>query len=83
MGVVGAALTSDVYCQIICNNIHINPSLFQFVLNNKGKDKVILITDCMLDVKYYLGGQDVFVKYGAAAGNLEGSILPAKVIFYI
>ena len=24
-----------------------NKDLFQFVLNNKGKDKVVLITDCM------------------------------------
>ena len=64
LGVVGAALTSDVYCEIICDNIHVNPQLYQFVLNNKGKDKVILITDCMragcmADGKYDLGGQDV------------------------
>lgn len=90
MGVVGAALTSDVYCEIICDNIHINPELFQFVLNNKGKDKVILITDCMRagcmpDGKYDLGGQDVFVKDGAArlaAGNLAGSVLNLNKAVY-
>lgn len=90
MGVVGAALTSDVYCEIICDNIHINPALFQFVLNNKGKDKVILITDCMRagcmpDGKYDLGGQDVFVKDGAArlaAGNLAGSVLNLNKAVY-
>lgn len=90
MGVVGAALTSDVYCEIICDNIHVNPELFQFVLNNKGKDKVILITDCMRagcmpDGKYDLGGQDVFVKDGAArlgAGNLAGSILNLNKAVY-
>lgn len=90
MGVVGAALTSDVYCEIICDNIHINPELFQFVLNNKGKDKVILITDCMRagcmpDGKYDLGGQDVFVKAGAArlaAGNLAGSVLNLNKAVY-
>ena len=32
MGVVGAALTSDVFCEIICDNIHVNPALFQFIL---------------------------------------------------
>lgn len=90
MGVVGAALTSDVYCEIICDKIHVNPELFQFVLNNKGKDKIILITDCMRagcmpDGKYNLGGQDVFVKDGAArlaTGNLAGSVLSLNKAVY-
>lgn len=90
LGVVGAALTSDVYCEIICDNIHVNPQLYQFVLNNKGKDKVILITDCMragcmADGKYDLGGQDVFVKNGAArlsTGSLAGSVLNLNKAVY-
>lgn len=90
MGVVGAALTSDVYCEIICDNIHVDPRLYQFVLNNKGKDKVILITDCMragcmANGKYDLGGQDVFVKDGAArlsTGNLAGSVLNLNKAVY-
>ena len=90
LGVVGAALTSDVYCEIICDNIHVNPQLYQFVLNNKDKDKVILITDCMragcmADGKYDLGGQDVFVKDGAArlsTGNLAGSVLNLNKAVY-
>lgn len=90
MGVVGAALTTDVFCEIICDNIHVNPELFQFVLNNKGKNKVILITDCMRagcmpNGKYDLGGQDVFVKDSAvrlATGNLAGSILNLNKAVY-
>lgn len=90
MGVVGAALTTDVYCEIICDNIHINPNLYQFVLNNKGKDKVILITDsmragCMPDGKYELGGQEVFVKNNVArlaSGNLAGSVLTLNKAVY-
>ena len=90
MGVVGAALTTDVYCEIICDNIHINPNLYQFVLNNKGKDKVILITDsmragCMPDGKYDLGGQEVFVKNNVArlaSGNLAGSVLTLNKAVY-
>lgn len=89
-GVVGAAFTSDVFCEIICDNIHVNPELFQFVLNNKGKDKVILITDCMragcmADGKYDLGGQDVFVKCGVArlaSGTLAGSVLRLNKAVY-
>lgn len=83
MGVVGAALSSDIYCELICDNIHLNTNLYQFVLNNKGKNKIILITDCMSagsmpEGKYSLGGQDVFVKDKAARlenGSLAGSVL--------
>lgn len=90
MGVVGAALTSEVYCEIICDNIHVDPRLYQFVLNNKGKDKIILITDCMragcmANGKYDLGGQDVFVKDGAArlsTGSLAGSVLNLNKAVY-
>lgn len=89
-GVVGAALTSDCYCEMIADKIHINKSLFQFVLDNKGKDKVVLITDsmragCMKDGKYDLGGQDVYVKDGAArleSGGLAGSVLTLNKAIY-
>ena len=90
LGVVGAALTSNVYCEIICDNIHINSNLYQFVLKNKGKDKVILITDsmragCMPNGKYDLGGQEVFVNNGVArlsSGNLAGSVLTLNKAVY-
>lgn len=89
-GVVGAALTSDCYCEMIADKIHINKDLFQFVLDNKGNDKVVLITDsmragCMKDGKYDLGGQDVYVKDGAArleSGNLAGSVLTLNKAVY-
>ena len=82
-GVVGAALMSDTTCELIADKIHINPELFSFVLKNKGKENVVLITDsmragCMKDGDYDLGGQPVFVKDGAARlenGSLAGSVL--------
>ena len=89
-GVVGAALSSDVFTELIADTIHINPALFSFVLANKGKDKVVLITDsmragCMKDGVYDLGGQEVFVKDGAARlanGNLAGSVLTLNKAVY-
>ncbi|NFG61093.1 MULTISPECIES: N-acetylglucosamine-6-phosphate deacetylase [unclassified Clostridium] len=89
-GVVGAALMSNTYCEIIADKIHVDKNLFQFILNNKGKEKVILITDsmragCMKDGKYDLGGQDVYVKGGAARlinGTLAGSILTLNKAVY-
>ncbi|EPZ60602.1 N-acetylglucosamine-6-phosphate deacetylase [[Clostridium] sordellii ATCC 9714] len=81
-GVVGAALTTDTYCELICDTIHITKDLFQFILDSKTKDKVVLITDSMEaggleDGTYSLGGQAVIVKDGAArleSGSLAGSV---------
>ena len=89
-GVVGAALTSDVFTELIADTIHVNQELFQFILDNKGKDKMILITDsmragCMKDCKYDLGGQEVIVKDGAArlsSGTLAGSVLTLNKAIY-
>lgn len=46
-GVVGAAFNSDAFCEIIADTIHTHPSIFNILLKIKGKEKVILITDCM------------------------------------
>lgn len=82
-GVVGAALMSDVFVELIADKIHVSPHLFQFVFDNKGEDKVVLITDsmragCMDDGDYDFGGQAVRVENGAARlydGTLAGSVL--------
>lgn len=81
-GVVGAALTTDSYCEFICDTIHITKDLFQFILDSKGKERVVLITDSMEaggleNGTYSLGGQAVIVKDGAARlenGSLAGSV---------
>ena len=60
------------------------------MLANKGKEKIVLITDsmragCMKDGTYDLGGQAVFVKDGAArlaSGNLAGSVLTLNQAVY-
>ncbi|WP_250674499.1 N-acetylglucosamine-6-phosphate deacetylase [Paraclostridium ghonii] len=81
-GVVGAAFTTDAYCEFICDTIHITKELFQFILDSKGKKRIVLITDSMEaggleNGTYSLGGQDVIVKDGAARlenGSLAGSV---------
>ena len=81
--VVGAAFNSDAACQVIADKIHIHPQIFSMLLKIKGKEKVILITDCMRaggleDGVSELGGQMVFVKDNSARlrdGTLAGSIL--------
>lgn len=82
-GIVGAAFMEDVFTEIIADKIHIDQHLFQFILDNKTAEKVVLITDSMRaggepDGMYDLGGQDVIVKKGVATlsdGTLAGSVL--------
>lgn len=82
-GVVGAALTTDVCCELIADNIHVHPALFKLMLRAKGLDKIILVTDCVRagglpDGEYTLGGQKIFVKDGKSTlsnGTIAGSVL--------
>lgn len=93
-GVVGAALKSDIYSEIIADTFHINPGLYSIVAALKG-GKLILITDCtraggMPDGEYDLGGQPIFLKgieCRLADGTIAGSVLKlnnavANVIAY-
>lgn len=82
-GVVGAVLNSDIYCELIADKIHVHPAMYKLLINAKGKDKVILITDairaaCMKPGVYDLGGQKATVTHGEARledGTLAGSVL--------
>lgn len=82
-GVIGAVFRSDITCDLIADKIHVHPSIFQLLIDIKGKDKLILITDsmragCVREGEYDLGGQQVIVKYSSARlkdGTLAGSVL--------
>ncbi len=81
-GVVGAALSSDVSCELIADTFHIHPGLFS-LLHSVKKDKLILITDCtraggLADGEYTLGGQPIYVngiECRLADGTIAGSVL--------
>jgi N-acetylglucosamine-6-phosphate deacetylase len=82
-GTVGAAMDSSIYCELIADNIHVDPAVQRVLLKVKGIDKIILVSDsmraCLLnDGEYDLGGQRVIVKGEEARlpeGNLAGSLL--------
>jgi N-acetylglucosamine-6-phosphate deacetylase len=82
-GAVGAVLKSNISFELIADTMHVHPGVFQILLNAKGKDKMILITDSMRagsmkDGKWELGGQEVIVENNSARlhdGTLAGSIL--------
>jgi N-acetylglucosamine-6-phosphate deacetylase len=83
-GVVGAALLRDeLYAELIVDGIHSRPEMIKLAYQQKGKDRLILITDamrakCLKNGVYDLGGQEVVVKDGKAElrnGHLAGSVL--------
>lgn len=82
-GVVGAVFDSDITTETISDGIHISYPALKLAYKVKTTDKVMLVSDammacCMKDGKYALGGQDVYVKEGAARlenGALAGSVL--------
>lgn len=84
IGVVGSALLlEDLYCELICDTIHVSVPAMQLLVKNKRADKLALITDAMrakglADGVSELGGQTVYVKGGEARladGTLAGSVL--------
>jgi len=83
-GVPGAALVdSRIACQFICDGIHLHPDVIRLLVRSKGPTLAVAITDAMEaagmpEGQYQLGGQEVFVKDGAARlkdGTLAGSTL--------
>lgn len=81
-GPVGAAADSDCMVELICDGVHIHPSMVRAVFKLFGADRVILISDTMRaagmsDGAYTLGGQDVTVRGSLATladGTIAGSV---------
>lgn len=78
-GVIGAARDAE-HCRVelICDGVHIHPSVVRATFEMFGPERVILISDSMratglTDGQYTLGGQDVFVK-GPKATLADGTI---------
>jgi N-acetylglucosamine-6-phosphate deacetylase len=82
-GILGTVLSTDsLYAELICDGIHVDPSLVPVWWRSKGASRAILITDAMSaagmpDGDYTLGGFAVKVADGRATANgvLAGSVL--------
>lgn len=84
-GVVGAAMsTSETYAEIICDGKHVNPAAIKALLQAKGWQHTVLITDClgcggMPEGSYTSGGMDVIMKdnlcWLADGKSIAGSVL--------
>lgn len=87
-GPVFASLDAGVPCETINDGIHLHPAVLREVLA-RGSDRLVLITDAIDatgvgDGEYVLGGQQVWVKDGAARlanGSLAGSSLTMDSAF--
>ena len=84
-GVVGAAFDyPEVRAELICDGVHIHPSVVRAVFRLLGSDRVILISDSlratgMPDGRYPFGGQEIEVHGNRATmaddpGTLAGSV---------
>ncbi|WP_230876565.1 N-acetylglucosamine-6-phosphate deacetylase [Bacillus sp. SRB1LM] len=86
-GMAGAAMNlKDVFAEIICDGHHVHPAVANILMNARGRDQTVLVTDCMMaggmpEGTYQLGEFAVEVKAGAArieGGSLAGSVLQLK-----
>lgn len=86
-GMAGAAMNlKDVFAEIICDGHHVHPAAANILMNARGRDQTVLVTDCMMaggmpEGTYQLGEFAVEVKAGAArieGGSLAGSVLQLK-----
>ncbi len=88
-GVVGAAMTTNgTYAEIICDGRHVVPAAVKALVEAKGWDHTVLITDClgcggMPEGDYMSGGLPVVMKDGlcylrledGSTGSIAGSVL--------
>lgn len=80
-GPIGAAYDADMYIQVICDGIHVHPTVIRMLYRLFGADRMILISDSMRatglpDGEYELGGQMMTLCNGIARtskGALAGS----------
>jgi N-acetylglucosamine-6-phosphate deacetylase len=66
-GIIAAARDSGAYVELICDGIHVHPSVIRMVFSAFNKDKIILISDSisatgLKDGIYSLGGLKIIVK---------------------
>ena len=81
-GVVGAALNSDISCEVIVDTFHVDASLYNMLWKLKGR-KLCFITDCLPagglpEGEYTLGGQKIIYKGIVCRledGTVAGSVL--------
>lgn len=82
-GLVAAALTNErVYCEAICDLVHLHPGILKLLYHCKGADHMVVISDSTMptnlpDGRYFYAGQWAKVENGVKStltGALNGGI---------
>ncbi len=47
-GILGAALESDIYCEMICDGRHLHPGIVRLLLKTNGPERIIAVTDSIM-----------------------------------
>lgn len=90
-GVIAAALNnSKVFCECICDGIHVHPAMIRLLYEHIGKDRFVAISDSIRPAglpegKYTSGGQDVTVKgniayLGTPGENIQSSTIAGSTV---
>lgn len=86
LNLAGTAMASNAFCEVICDGKHVHKDVFKLLVQTKGIDRVVGITDSIMaaglpDGQYALAGTEVVVKDGdarlKASGVRAGSTLDA------
>jgi N-acetylglucosamine-6-phosphate deacetylase len=84
LGTVGAAMAlPEISCELIADNLHVHPAVINILVQVKGPERVILVTDAirgtgMPEGEYAIDDRMVAIRDGAVRlpdGTLAGSIL--------
>ncbi len=76
--IFGAVMESDVYCEAICDGLHLAPAAVRMYAKCKGLHRLVAITDSIMaaglpDGDYHLGVNDVVVVDGDARLKSDGT----------
>lgn len=76
--IFGAVMESDVYCEAICDGLHLAPAAVRMYAKCKGLHRLVAVTDSIMaaglpDGDYHLGVNDVVVVDGDARLKSDGT----------
>lgn len=80
-GVIGAAIDTDSYVEVISDGVHLHPAIVKMLYRTFGRERMIMISDTvagagLADGEFVIDGRTRYIKDGVirnAKGNLAGS----------
>ena len=88
-GVITAAIEdSNIFCECVCDGIHVHPAMIKLLYKNVGKERFVTISDSIRPAglpngNYDSGGQSVIVEDGLAyldKGNSENRTIAGSTV---